>query len=98
MLLAIKMAADKFYQQDSLGLGDVKLMTAAGLGLGFPNIMLAMSLGAFIGVFHGIALGVWQKRQTGVPTDLGKINVPAGLGLCIGTAIVFIIQFWPGAS
>lgn len=98
MLLAIKIVADRYYQQDSLGLGDVKLMAAAGLGLGFPNIMLAMSLGAFIGVLHGVALSFWQERQTGVAAPIGKINVPAGLGLCIGTAIVFIIQFTLGAS
>jgi prepilin signal peptidase PulO-like enzyme (type II secretory pathway) len=74
-------------------LGDVKLMCAAGLGLGFPNIMLALSIGAGLGLLHGLFMGLKEKRRTCGKIDFGKINVPAGLGLCGGIAIVMVMQF-----
>src|SRR5882724_7219559 len=45
LLLAVRAAARRYYHEDALGLGDVKLMGAAGIGLGFPNILLALSVG-----------------------------------------------------
>ena len=92
LLLLIRAAANRFYDDDALGLGDVKLMAAAGLGLGFPGIMLALSLGAALGLLHGAAIG-WRQRRGGGKVDFRKINVPAGLGLCGGTAIVMVLQF-----
>ena len=92
-LLAIGMAADHFYKKDSLGMGDVKLMAAAGLGLGFPNILLAMSIGAFAGLLHGAVISLYHEKKTGERIPFGEINVPAGLGLTVGIAIVVITQF-----
>src|SRR5690606_25915316 len=91
-LLAIRAAANRFYKDDAVGLGDVRLMAAGGSGLGFPNIMLAMSLGAGIGLVHGLLMGVAKRRRTGKPVDFGTVNVPAGLGLCAGIAIVMAIE------
>lgn len=99
MLLAIGLAADHFYKKDSLGMGDVKLMAAAGIGLGFPDIMLAMSAGAFAAMLHGCVMAIAQERRTGEKVNLGEINVPAGLGLAAGVAIVMVTQFgfsWTG--
>lgn len=93
LLLVIRFFANRFYQQDSLGLGDVKLMAAAGIGLGFPNIFLALSAGAFAGLFHGAVMAAMEERRTGQKQDFGSVNVPAGLGLCIGIAIVLVTQF-----
>lgn len=93
LLLVIRAAANRFYQEDALGLGDVKLMAAAGLGLGFPNIFLALSAGAFAGVFHGALMALWLEKKTGEKQNLGLVNVPAGLGLCVGIAIVMVTQF-----
>ena len=92
-LLAIRAVANYFYKDDVLGLGDVKLMAAAGLGLGFPNIMLALSAGAFAGLFHGAMIALYLERKTGQKQNLGQINVPAGFGLSIGIAIVMLTQF-----
>lgn len=93
LLLVIRFFANRFYKQDSLGLGDVKLMAAAGIGLGFPNIFLALSAGAFAGLFHGAAMAIMEEKRTGQKQDLGDVSVPAGLGLCVGIAIVFVTQF-----
>lgn len=89
LLLLIRTLADKFYQPGSLGLGDVKLMAAAGLGLGQPNILLALVIGAGIGTLHGLCMG-WKNRKT---ASLGEVNVPAGFGLTIGIGIVMVYQF-----
>lgn len=96
MLLSIRYVANRFYKQDSLGLGDVKLMTAAGLGLGFPNVMLALCIGAFAGVVHGVAVALIMERRTGKKQSLGETQVPAGLGLAAGIAIVMLTQFGTG--
>lgn len=93
MLLFIRFLANRFYREDSLGLGDVKLMAAAGVGLGFPNIFLALSAGAFAGLLHGAIMALVYERQTGKKAQLDEINVPAGLGLCVGIAIVLATQF-----
>lgn len=92
-MLTFYLMANLFYKKDSIGLGDVKLMTAAGLGLGFPNIILAISLGAFIGLGHGLLLGHFQNKKRGKTMPLAQINVPAGLGLTAGIAIVMLSQF-----
>ena len=93
MLLLIRTAANKFYHEDSLGLGDVKLMTAAGLGLGFPGILMALSLGAFIGLLHGLCMGLCEKIKNNHKVILSHVNVPAGLGLTIGVGAVTLYQF-----
>ncbi len=92
LLLLIRLAANQYYKDDALGLGDVKLMAAAGLGLGFPNILLVLSLGATFGALHGVLIGLQEKRKGhAIPFD--KINVPAGVGLCLGIAIIALYQF-----
>lgn len=91
LLLLIRTAANHFYNEDALGLGDVKLMAAAGLGLGFPDVMLALSIGAALGLVHGCIMG-WQQKKSGKKINFEKINVPAGPGLCIGIALVMMSQ------
>jgi len=93
LLLIIRTLANKYYRQDSLGLGDVKLMAAAGIGLGFPNIFMALSIGAFAGVLHGFIMAVIEKKKTSHKIDLSRVNVPAGVGLAFGIAIVMVVQF-----
>ena len=92
-LLTVGLLADRFYKKDSLGMGDVKLMAAAGLGLGFPNIMLAMSIGAFVGVLHGGLIAYLRKLKGEKDVVFSEINVPAGLGLAVGIAIVMLHQY-----
>ncbi len=94
LLLLIRTIANKFYHEDALGLGDVKLMTAAGFGLGFPNIFMALSLGAFAGLLHGLCMAlVEKKKNSSHKINLGHVNVPAGLGLTVGIALIMVHQF-----
>lgn len=86
LMLAIKFVADKFYQEDSLGLGDVKLIFAAGIGLGFPNIFMVLSLGAFFGVVHGFFMSYKLKKP------LAEIQVPAGVGFTLAIFIMLHAQ------
>jgi leader peptidase (prepilin peptidase)/N-methyltransferase len=93
LLLLIRAVANRYYKEDALGLGDVKLMAAAGAGLGFPNILLALSIGSALGLLHGLGMGWHAQRKTGEKINFERINVPAGLGLCAGIAIVMTVQF-----
>ena len=93
MLFLVRTLANKFYRADSLGLGDVKLMAAAGLGLGFPNILMAISTGAFAGMLHGLFLAWRRQKTSGGAFSVADINVPAGLGLTIGIAVTIFYQF-----
>ena len=93
LLLLIRTVANKFYHDDSLGLGDVKLMAAAGLGLGYPNIFMALSLGAFAGLLHGLCMALFERRKNNHKINIGLVNVPAGLGLTIGIALTMMHQF-----
>lgn len=93
LLLLIRAIANKFYDEDSLGLGDVKLMAAAGLGLGHPDVLMALTVGAFVGVLHGLCMGYAGRKVTKGKLSLGRINVPAGVGLASGIAVMMICGF-----
>jgi leader peptidase (prepilin peptidase) / N-methyltransferase len=93
LLLLIRYLANRFYREDALGLGDVKLMAAAGLGLGHQEIFLAMSLGAFVGLLHGVGMAVAEMRRNKTEFSFGHVNVPAGVGLAIGIALTMVYQF-----
>ena len=93
LLLLIRAIANKYYHEDALGLGDVKLVAAAGLGLGFPNIFMALSIGAFAGLLHGLGMAFLEKKINNHNIDWGRVNVPAGLGLTIGIALMMLHQF-----
>lgn len=93
LLLLIRNIANKFYKEDSLGLGDVKLMAAAGLGLGYPNILMALSLGAFVGLLHGLGMAFAGRKTNKHKVSLGEVNVPAGLGLTVGITALMVYGF-----
>jgi len=87
LLLAIRYIANKIYKRDTLGLGDVKLMGAAGAWLGLEYIFIAISLGAFAGLIHGIIYSHYKKVK------LSTLSIPAGPGFIFGIIIVGIIKF-----
>ena len=93
-LYAIRMAANRFYGRDALGLGDVKLMAAAGLWLGVQNVMLALTLGALAGILQGIAYGLWQSLHLKTKIDFAHMQVAAGPGFAIGIIITGLMEFW----
>ena len=89
-LLLIRTAANAYYKKDTLGLGDVKLMGAAGLWLGLDHIFLALAIGAGLGVIHGLAYAFVKKEKT-----LSTLSIPAGPGFIGGIVMVFLLKiFW----
>jgi leader peptidase (prepilin peptidase)/N-methyltransferase len=91
-LFLVRIIAHKFYKENSLGLGDVKLITVAGFGLGTPEILMALSLGAFAGLIHGLCMACADRKNKN-KISFGQINVPAGLGLAVGIALVTVYKF-----
>ncbi len=85
--------ANRLYKDDTLGLGDVKLMAAAGIWLGPYYILLALTAGGMAGLLHGLALASSEKIKTGTMPPLNKLSLPAGPGFAAGIVIVGIIQF-----
>ena len=67
-----------------MGVGDIKLAFLMGLLLGFPNILVALFFGFFIGAIIGIGLILARKKTL-------KSEVPFGPFLVTGT---FIALFW----
>lgn len=59
MLYLIRGIANYWYDEDTLGLGDVKLLAAGGLWLGPEFILIAAAAGAMAGFFM-----VWGWRPT----------------------------------
>jgi leader peptidase (prepilin peptidase)/N-methyltransferase len=84
MLYVIRFFANKAYQKDTLGLGDVKLLAAAGLWLGPETILLAVTLGAFAGLLHGLTYAGWLAIKTKQKVSINNLTIPAGPGFAIG--------------
>ena len=99
LLYIIRAAGNKYYGQDSLGLGDVKLLGASGLWLGLDGVLFAMTLGAMAGLIHGLIFAIYKKFKTKEPFSFARLTIPAGPGFVIGILLVgawmyqgFIIQ------
>jgi leader peptidase (prepilin peptidase)/N-methyltransferase len=88
ILYSIRAAGNKYYKQDSLGLGDVKLLGAGGLWLGLEGVMLAMTIGAFFGLLHGLAYAVYLKLTTQKSFSLTRLTIPAGPGFAAGIIVI----------
>lgn len=95
LLWAIRFFANRHYGQDSLGLGDVKLMGAAGLWLGIDGVLFALSIGAFAGVLHGIGYALWIAARTKTRPSLNRLMIPAGPGFIVGIIAVAVWLFTP---
>lgn len=89
----VRIIANRHYGQDTLGLGDVKLMAAAGTWLGFSDIFIAISLGALAGVIHGILYQYHLQRVSGHKTPFSELFIPAGPGFIIGIIFVGTLKF-----
>lgn len=87
-LYLIRFAGNKYYGQDSLGLGDVKLLGAAGLWLGYEGVLFAMTVGAVAGLLHGLAYAVIIKIKTKQPFNIRRLVIPAGPGFAVGIILV----------
>ena len=93
LLYGIRFGGNRIYNTDTLGLGDVKLMTAAGLWLGVDFVLVAITLGALAGFIHGIGLAAYLHLKTKAPVSLNRLNIPAGPGFAAGTVIAAALKF-----
>jgi prepilin peptidase CpaA len=90
----------------SLGLfggGDAKLLAAAGLWLGWPDLMPFLIMTAFAGGALALAVGVWslinmssEIHDGSIFRRLGRIkpNVPYGYAFAIGALLAFPESWW----
>jgi leader peptidase (prepilin peptidase)/N-methyltransferase len=85
-LYIVRAVANKIYKQDALGLGDVKLMGAAGIWLGPYYVLLALTAGGLAGLLHGV--GVVMKNKL----PIKGLSLPAGPGFAVGIVAAAIIQ------
>lgn len=88
VLYLIRLGGNKYFKQDSLGLGDVKLLGAGGLWLGPEGILFAMTAGAFFGLLHGLAYGLHLKVKNSEPVSFSRLAIPAGPGFAAGIILV----------
>lgn len=95
VLMTIRFFGNMYYKQDTLGLGDVKLLAAAGLWLGVEGVVLAMTAGAFAGLLHGIGFAVVKAIREKSKPDLHRLMIPAGPGFCVGIVIAWIWKYYP---
>ncbi|HPQ51005.1 MAG: prepilin peptidase [Alphaproteobacteria bacterium] len=93
ILYVIRLGGNYYYKQDTLGLGDVKLLGAAGLWLGVEGVVMAMTVGAFAGLVHGILVAVIRGIREKSSPNLHRLMIPAGPGFCVGIACVGLWQY-----
>ncbi len=93
VLYGIRFMANYVYKQDALGLGDVKLMGAAGLWLGPAQVMFALAAGALASVAHGLLYALWQSARTKTPFNLRRLQIPAGPGFAVGIVVAGYLLF-----
>lgn len=92
-LYLVRAAANAFYKKDALGLGDVKLLAAAGVWLGPHDILIAMSAGAFAGILHGGGIFIVHWLKTKKSLNLGALSLPAGPGFIIGIILTALYKY-----
>lgn len=94
-LAIIRWGGNIYYQQESMGLGDVKLLLAGGLWLGAYWTIISITIGAVITLVCAIASALIKARKTGQKPDLQRLEVPAGPGFCIALALFILWQLAP---
>lgn len=93
MLYVIRFFSNRHYGRDTLGLGDVKLMGAAGLWLGVEGTLQAITLGAMAGLVHGILYAAIIAFKNKTPFSIRQLMIPAGPGFITGILIIGVIMF-----
>lgn len=98
LLYAVRLYGNRKYQTESLGLGDVKLLTAAGFGLGALGTVMAITFGAAFGLLHGLCWGYLSAKRRGETFNPQGLKFPAGPGFCAGIALSLfgLLQGWWG--
>lgn len=86
-LFILRAVANVYYKQDSLGLGDVKLMGGAGLWLGVEGVLVALTVGAFAGLLHGIVYAFVLALKDRKKPNFHRLAIPAGPGFAVGIVV-----------
>jgi len=94
MLWGIRYVANAIYKQDTLGLGDVKLLAAGGVWLGPHGVLLAVTLGAFAGIIHSAGVIAFKRLRSHDVAKLSQFSIPAGPGFAVGIVIAAAYQYW----
>lgn len=94
ILYVIRMAGNAYYKQDTLGLGDVKLLAAAGLWLGVEGVVIALTTGAFAGLLHGIGVACVQAVREKRKISISRLMIPAGPGFCAGIVAAWLWLYY----
>jgi len=94
-LYVIRFFSNRHYGRDTLGLGDVKLLGAAGLWLGVEGVLMAVTLGAFAGLLHGLVYAAYVSYKNKTPYSIKQLMIPAGPGFAVGIAISGFYLFGP---
>lgn len=105
--VAMFFAGFLFFSLGLFGGGDAKLLAAAGLWLGWPDLVPFLVMTAFAGGALALAVGIWslvnmssEIHDGSIFRRLGKIkpNVPYGYAFAIGAVLAFPQSWWmPGA-
>lgn len=90
MLGGIRALFNHRYKQETFGVGDIKLLMAGGLWLGFPSIITAIAVGAIAGIIMGVVI-YFSTRQD--EQRLGQTKFAAGPGFILGLALLMIMPF-----
>lgn len=89
------------------GGGDAKLLAAAGLWLGWPDLMPFLVMTAFAGGALALCVGAWsvinlssEVKDGALFKRLGSIkpNVPYGYAFAIGALLAFPQSWWMSPS
>lgn len=95
LLYIIRYFSNRHYGRDTLGLGDVKLLGAAGFWLGLEGTLEAITLGAFAGLLHGIVYAIYIARKNKTRFSISELSIPAGPGFAVGILIAGCHLFAP---
>lgn len=93
ILLVIRFFGNRVYGQESMGLGDVKLMAAAGLWLGSMGVTLALTFGAMAGLVHGLIVALYRTISLGQKFSMRRLIIPAGPGFIAGIVGVALYTY-----
>lgn len=93
MLFTIRFFSNRHYGRDTLGLGDVKLLGAAGLWLGLEGVLMAITAGAFVGLLHGLVYAFYISRKNKTKYSIHQLAIPAGPGFAVGIVIAGGMMF-----
>lgn len=95
LLYVIRFIANRHYGRDTLGLGDVKLLGAAGFWLGIDGVLQAVTVGAFAGLIHGVLYAAFVARRDKTRFTIHQLSIPAGPGFAVGIAAIGAYMFGP---